>query len=156
MPAPSVTLYDYWQASEVPAPVLERFWSKVAEQENGCLTWQAQLSVGGYGVFCVRKPKKMYAHRFAYELLVGPIPDGLELDHLCRNRSCLNVCHLEPVTHAENRGRTPPKRHCPNGHEYTQENIRTWVKRDGVVSRACRECQHQRARAWRQRKRAVG
>lgn len=153
MPGPSRTLYGIFSPPNVPASIVDRFWSKVAEQKDGCLTWQGQLSVGGYGVFNVRKPLRMYAHRFAYELLVGPIPDGLELDHLCRNRACANVLHLDPVTHAENRARTPAKRNCPNGHEYTPGNIRTWVTRDGVINRACRQCQHARARAARAKKR---
>lgn len=149
MPAPSITLYDFWARAEVPARLVERFWSRVEKREDGCHVWLGQLSVGGYGVFSVRKPKKMYAHRFVYELTVGPIAAGLELDHLCRTRSCVNVLHLEPVTHAENRARTPAKRNCPKGHEYTPENIIQWVKRDGVVSRACRKCQNERARiAW--------
>lgn len=155
MARPSITLYEFWEQAQVPKPVVDRFWSRVMGEVNGCLAWQGQLSIGGYGVFNLRKPKKMYAHRFAYELLVGPIPDGLELDHLCRNRACVNVHHLEPVTHAENRGRTPQKQKCPNDHEYTPENLITWVKRDGVVSRACRRCARERARAaWAKKRNA--
>lgn len=153
MPAPRIALCEIFPPQEVPEYVVERFWSRVAEGKGGCLIWQGQLSVGGYGMFLVRKPTRMYAHRFAYELMIGRIPEGLELDHLCRNRACVNTLHLEPVTHAENRARTPRKRSCPRGHEYTPENIRTWVKKDGVISRACRQCQRERARAWRDKKR---
>ena len=80
------------------------------------------------------------AHRLAYEVLIGPIPKGLELDHLCRNRACYNPWHLEPVTHKENvrRGTSHNggKTHCPAGHEYNEEN--THVGSAG--RRECRVC----------------
>ena len=101
-------------------PATERFWEKVDKNgPNGCWVWLASLGSTGYGQFEVDyKPLK--AHRFAYILLVGPIPDGLELDHLCRNRPCVNPDHLEAVSHADNvqRGVGPSvenrlKTHCP-------------------------------------------
>ena len=89
----------------------------------------------------------VYAHRFAYELAYGPIPEGLELDHLCRNASCVRPTHLEAVTHQVNmvRGKSGPgsKTHCPHDHEYTPEN--THVSPDG--RRYCRTCQRAHARA---------
>lgn len=79
------------------------------------------------------------AHRVAYEEIMGPVPEGLELDHLCRTRSCVNPSHLEPVTHRENMNRgdvaTRRKTHCPKGHPYDEENT-------GIYNgyRNCRAC----------------
>jgi hypothetical protein len=88
----------------------------------------------------------------AYEMLVGPVPDGLELDHLCRVPACVNPDHLEPVTHIENvrRGRSywAERTHCSAGHEYTRENTRI-TKR----GRTCRACKNETERAARRRKR---
>jgi hypothetical protein len=87
--------------------------------------------------------RSQLAHRLMYEALVGPIPDGLTIDHLCRVRACVNPAHLEPVTMRENvlRGTSfapvnLAKTHCPHGHEYTVENTR--IRSCG--RRACREC----------------
>ena len=85
--------------------VQERFWAKV-RKTDGCWLWTGSHNGLGYGT--IRSVgRKMYVHRYSYELLVGPIPAGLELDHLCRVPGCVNPDHLEPVTHAENlrRGR---------------------------------------------------
>lgn len=101
----------------------------------------------GYGRLS-RDGKDDYAHRGSYELLVGPIPDGLTLDHLCRNPPCVNPAHLEPVTMAENsrRGTSPPavnfrKTHCVNGHEFTEENT---YRRPDNGRRVCRRCVFER------------
>ena len=83
---------------EPPGPV-ERFWAMV-DASGDCWEWRG-ARVRGYGTFKVDR-KQLRAHRFAYELLVGPIPPGLELDHLCANPGCVNPAHLEPVTTAEN------------------------------------------------------
>lgn len=82
-----------------------RFWSKV-EQRGECWEWVGHIKWSGYGSFHSGKRHGTFiAHRFAYEDMIGPIPDGLELDHLCRNRPCVNPYHLEPVTRAVNHAR---------------------------------------------------
>lgn len=118
------------------------------QEDSGCWVWVAGKSPLGYGRFGVGSNTYL-AHRIVYEALVGPVPDGLELDHLCRNPSCVNPGHLEPVTHAENmrRGANANKTHCPNGHEYTPEN--THIRSSGW--RQCRACHREQelARIWK-------
>ena len=122
-----------------------RFWSHVdvPDQPSCCWEWSASGHVTKHGKFIRHNGDPLMAHRVSYTLLIGPIPDGLELDHLCRNPKCVNPDHLEPVTHRENcrRGFGPSginarKTHCPHGHEYTPENI--WT--DVAGSRHCRTC----------------
>ncbi len=127
----------------------ERFWEKVSVEPNsGCWLWLASTTFG-YGVFGWRG-KTPYAYQVAYRELVGPVPDGLELDHLCRTPLCCNPEHLEPVTHAENvrRGsagkRMTAVTHCPKGHEYAGHNL-IIHKRGG---RVCRECHRLASLAW--------
>lgn len=115
-----------------------RFWSKV-DKTDGCWEWLGAKTKDGHGRF--RTPTShVLAHRWAYEHLVAPIPDGLVLDHLCRNTSCVNPDHLEPVTVAENtaRGIGPSaenrrKTHCPRGHAYADHAVvREGRRRCGV------------------------
>lgn len=118
--------------------VAERLWSGIAPpDDNECRLWTRSTNFGGYGKFPLGG-KEVAAHRVAYELTKGPIPEGLVLDHLCRVRLCCNPDHLEPVTHAENvrRGERATKTHCINGHAFTPEN--TYITRKGW--RHCRAC----------------
>lgn len=121
----------------------ERFWAKVTGGDvDQCWEWTGSRAGGGYGEFYVSKIKgkqrKMPAHRWAYETLRVEIPFGLQLDHLCRNRECVNPWHLEPVTHLENnrRGEKAHRTHCPAGHGYSSEN--TYIASRG--DRQCRIC----------------
>ena len=122
---------------------LQRFWAKVNKTDS-CWLWTAKTTFG-YGYFQINY-KYHRAHRVAYQILVGEIPEGLVLDHLCRVRNCVNPEHLEPVTRHENnrRGIHPPlKTHCKYGHEFTPENTRTYYP-NGWLSRQCRICAKRR------------
>lgn len=128
-----------------------RFWAKVDKNgPGGCWPWLGAVRTG-YGRFAVQQKRLVQAHRFAYELLVGPIPDGLELDHLCRNRACVNPDHMEPVTSRVNtlRGTSPAARnavktHCDAGHPLSPENTYVWNGQ-----RACKTCRRSFTRSRR-------
>lgn len=131
------------------ATALERFRAKVAEpDENGCMIWTAGKCHRGYGNFTMNG-RLVKAHRAAYELLVGPIPPGLQLDHTCRVKACVNPKHLEPVTGSENMRRAGAagalgtryklRTHCSKGHPYSEENTRVRQGERGT-SRECRAC----------------
>lgn len=119
---------------------IQRFWLKVNKTPNGCWEWTGAKSDGyGYAWF---SPKRLLAHRVSYELTKGKIPEGLVLDHLCRNRGCVNPEHLEPVTNVENVLRgfgagaiNAVKNHCKRGHLFTEEN--SYKVKDG---KGCVEC----------------
>lgn len=133
---------------------LERFWSHVDRRgPDECWVWTGGNNGRGYGKF-----DGQYAHRIAYEDLADLIPDGTELDHLCRVHACVNPAHLEPVSHRTNtlRGDTIPARrvaqtHCVNGHEFTAAT--TYIVRDGT--RQCRPCCAERTARYRKEARSV-
>jgi len=134
----------------------ERFWSKVEQADSGCWHWTAALNGFGYGNYSINK-RVFGAHRVAYLALVGPIPDGLVLDHLCRVRRCVNPAHLEAVTQRENivRGASffairAAQTHCVNGHLFDEAN--TMIVGNGT--RKCRACCLVRGRRYRAEKRA--
>ena len=109
--------------------------------------WQGHRHRAGYGMV-VHQGRHWYVHRLVYVTAIGPVPDGLELDHLCRNRACANPDHLEVVTHDENMrrsvGNNSLKTHCPAGHAYTSEN--THVSQG---KRSCKTCGRERMRVRR-------
>lgn len=122
-------------------PPRDRF-ARYVQRGDECWEWTGARNAYGYGVFKL-DGRVVMAHRFSYEAEVGLIPDGLQLDHLCRVRHCVNPAHLEPVTSRENllRGSTitaanAAKTHCKRGHEFTPEN--TYVDKKG--RRDCRAC----------------
>lgn len=130
------------------------FWRKV-HIGDGCWEWRGCTS-SGYGNIRAWG-RKWYTHTFAYMALVGPVPPGLQLDHLCRNRRCVRPSHLEPVTSAENsrrgllypllRERARARTHCRRGHELTDLNTYAYGSR-----RRCRKCAALTAAAYRERK----
>lgn len=130
-------------------PVADRIRESVLVTDAGCWEWQGALQLNGYATMSTGgRPKR--AHRVSYEAFVGPIPEGLQIDHLCRNRCCVNPEHLEPVTPMENTRRAM-RTHCVNGHEFDSAN--TWMHKG---KRYCRECRRQRVREYQARLRQEG
>jgi hypothetical protein len=126
-----------------------RFWAKVSLQ-SGCWPWTAYIAPTGYGMFCLNR-RMTYAHRVAYEIVNGPIPEGLQIDHLCRVRHCVNPAHLEAVTQRENMARGaagpaggPRRTTCKRGHDLT-DPANIYTRRDG--GHMCHPCHLDRARA---------
>ncbi len=129
----------------------ERFWAKV-EKTPTCWLWTAaKASRYGHGKFMLNG-KNLKAYRWAYEALVGPIPEGMTLDHLCRVPACVNPAHLEPVPLSENvRRQNAAKTHCPQGHPLSGDNLYR-----SPAGRACRTCRNDASRRMRRRKRLTG
>jgi hypothetical protein len=141
-------------------PPLERLLAGLTYEPNtGCWLW-VKCSSNGYGLIYVMGKNK-HAHRLAYEELVGPIPEGLDIDHLCRVRACCNPAHLEPVTRGVNisRGMLPTMArerfskitHCPQGHAYDEKNTYFYKGSE----RSCRACSREHQKRYERKKRAL-
>lgn len=130
--------------ADLPSRIIQ----KIKVVESGCWEWRGCVQSNGYGR-AWDGVKTTYAHRFVYSLIVGDIPEGLDLDHRCRNRCCVNPNHLEPVTRqinikrglcaASNSLRAATKVRCKRGHKFTKENTRFYAGR-----RHCRACARDR------------
>lgn len=150
-------------------PIEDRFWEKVAPPDaNGCRVWLAARYHNGYGTLKDRQGKRMVnwlAHRLAYQLTFGPIPEGLEIDHLCRNRACVEPSHLEAVTSSTNklRGLNPAiqrlrhasKLQCKNGHPFSPENTYIPPHQKMRQCRACKAASSKRRMATPEGRRAA-
>lgn len=159
--------YNRWHltGSPIPGPKPtreERFWAKVDKSgPGGCWLWTATVNGPGYGTFSLGadraegEPRQVMAHRWSYEAMVGPIPEGLHIDHLCRVPRCVNPSHLEPVTRSENARRgihsnhMGERTHCKYGHPFIGENYSM-----SGNTRICRVCKRERMRRTRAARRA--
>lgn len=149
-------------AKHIYGSAVERFWPKVdrdgpvpdyAPHLGPCWLWTASIRPNGYGQF-KGEDRVLSSHIWAYVDANGPVPEGLELDHLCRVRHCVRPSHLEAVTGRENRmrGAGCMKTHCPRGHALVGTNV--WLTKKG--HRRCRTCGRDRCRAYNRRIKALG
>jgi hypothetical protein len=136
----------------------ERFWRYVDKSQGDCWVWTGALS-RGYGRFVVkqRPTVSVASHRYAYELTVGPIPEGLTIDHLCRNKSCVKPRHLEPVTMRINvlrnegpSAKNAKKTQCDHGHPFSETNTYVYAAGPRKGVRKCRVCERLRMQLKRQ------
>lgn len=155
--------HDRRQPRYVLPPDEERFFSKVREVPDSghglgeCWEWTGSKNGGGYGQ-ASRDGRKVDSHRLAYEMFVGPLPDGYVADHLCSNRGCCNPVHLEAVTVRENllRGNSPAARnarktHCDHGHALEGENVYRYEREPGKFRRDCKACKREALRRFLER-----
>lgn len=134
---------------------VERILAGSVAGRNGCVLWTGHVNHAGYGYISVKHRKKS-VHRLAFSGFKGAIPEGLEIDHLCRVRNCVNPVHLEAVTHSENLLRSERRRiaigdKCANGHTYSEETL--YLRPDG--RQVCKPCKQTVSRNSKRRMRAI-
>lgn len=136
-----------------------RLRDKFAVNESGCWDWRAAKNAWGYGLLNIKGHSSKRAHRVFYELFVGEIPEGLVIDHLCKNRSCVNPAHLEAVTQKENlmRGDAPTSKNarkifCLKGHLLSGANLLVEKHREKGEKRTCLTCRRLHDKKRRERK----
>ena len=149
----------------VTTPAHIRVLRRCVVEATGCLRYTGSITRDGYGRVTVstKTPRTQPVHRVVYEAVVGPIPEGLHIDHLCRNRACVNPVHLEPVTNRENmlRGATvsginAAKTHCSKGHPLSGDNLLLEKRKDREhPKRCCRTCRRAAEAAARARRRSA-
>lgn len=146
-----------WSHLKRSADPLDRLMARIEMVESGCWLWLDTLNPGGYGSFRMNGTR-MGAHRASYILHVGEIPQGLDLDHLCRVRRCVNPSHLEPVTRSVNLARgvgggwNRNITNCSKGHPFNEEN----TYQDPRGYRGCRTCRAEAIRRYHERKKNHG
>jgi len=132
--------------------VPERYRKRITVDDNGCWLWNgAKFKSGGYGAIRIAG-KTLRLHVFIFEILVGPVPEGMQLHHRCEVKRCCNPDHLKirtQLAHSAEHLAT----HCKQGHELTPENTIIHRPRSGQRHRQCRECRKEAARRWRERNR---
>jgi hypothetical protein len=142
-----------FRSDYVKIPTDVRFRAKISiDPASGCWLWTGTVGKNGYGQIRDENRRHIYAHRWAYERERGPIPAGLQIDHLCRNKRCVNPAHLEAVTRVENTRRWAATiTHCKYGHEYTPET----TGRGTSGWRFCRLCSRPRTAKRSRERRAL-
>lgn len=131
-------------------PLIDRILAKTNPEPNtGCWLWDAAINRDGYGIVGI-KGRSVEAHSALYKIVCGEVPPGLELDHKCRVRCCVNPDHLEPVTHHENMSRSShaTRTHCPSGHPYSGDNLL-----QSKHGRFCRACNRLAAAKYKKKRR---
>jgi hypothetical protein len=145
---------SHFSIFDLPENFLERI---MPEPMSGCWLWIGFVDPNGYGRSPIRSLLGRQAHRIVYCKLVRYIPNGKQLDHLCRLPSCVNPSHLEPVTNQENvkrgiRNQYTQKTHCPQGHPYAGYNLKLYRRKNGKIGRNCRTCNNETLRRWKMKK----